>query len=210
MLGIAASALSAEVIVLDFEGLTDLEPVQNFYNGGSGGSGSGPGPNYGITFGSDALVLRDQDEGGNGNISNEPSGEQVLFFLTGPGAIMNVNAGFTTGFSFQYATPATAGTVTVYEGLNGTGNILAQLALVPNGSGCGGDPTGQYNCWTPVGVTFSGTARSVNFSGTANFIVFDDVTLGSAVPGAIPEPASIVLAGAGLGAVYMVRRRRKA
>ena len=47
-------------VVLTFEGLQNNEQVLNFYNGGSGGSGSGPGPNYGITFGSDSLTPRER------------------------------------------------------------------------------------------------------------------------------------------------------
>ena len=47
----------ADPVVLTFDGLQGGEPILNFYNGGSGGSGSGPGPNFGVTFSANAVVL---------------------------------------------------------------------------------------------------------------------------------------------------------
>ena len=73
------------------------------------------------------------------------------------------------------------GSVSVFDGANGTGTELASLSLpsTPN----------PYNVWVPVGVSFSGTAQSVVFSGAANFIGFDNITLGSETPGtgSVPE-----------------------
>ena len=170
-------------LVLDFEGLGNLERILDFYDGGLGGFGSGPGPDYGISFGPDALALIDADAGGSGNFANEPSANTIAFFLTGPGVVMNVNNGFTTGFSFYY-TSAQVGTVTVYDGPNGTGNLLASVPVERQYNTCGApDPTGAFSCWTAVGVTFSGTAFSVNFGGVWNQTGFDDITLGSATPG---------------------------
>lgn len=171
-------------LVLDFEGLGNLERILNFYDGGYGGFGSGPGPGYGISFGPDALALIDADAGGSGNFANEPSANTIAFFLTGPGVVMNVNDGFTTGFSFFY-TSAREGSVTVYDGPNGTGNVLATVPVEKQYNTCGesGDPSGAFACWDPVGVTFSGTAFSVNFGGSWNQTGFDDITLGSATPG---------------------------
>ncbi|HVT45235.1 MAG TPA: DUF11 domain-containing protein [Thermoanaerobaculia bacterium] len=169
-------------VVLDFEGLGNQEQVLNFYNGGLGGSGSGPGPNFGITFSPSALALIDADAGGSGNFGGEPSPDTGLFFLSGT-AVMNVPAGFDTGFSFFYSAVNNPGIVNVYDGLNATGNLLAtvNLPLTPfNGAP---DPTGTFSPLVPVGVTFSGTAMSVDFGGTANQIVFDDVTIGSEIPG---------------------------
>ncbi len=141
----------ASSIVLNFSGLQDLEQILNFYDGGFGGMGSGPGPDFDITFGPDALALIDADAGGTGNFANEPSPDSIAFFLTGPGVIMNVANGFTTGFSFFYSGDFVVGSVTVYDGLNGTGNLLATLELPPNAQLCGlpGDPTGYYACWDP-------------------------------------------------------------
>ena len=201
---------SAATIVLTFEGLQNSEPILDFYNGGLGGMGSGPGPAYGIVFGADSLALIDADNGGGGNFANEPSPSTVAYFLSGPGVIMNVPGGFTTGFSFFYSANS-VGSVTVYDGLDGTGNLLATLPLALNwqNGGCVGDPTGLYCNWDPIGVAFGGTALSVNFSGGANFIAFDDVTLGSTTPGAVPEPGSLLLLGTGLVGLGRAWRKRR-
>ena len=103
---------------------------------------------------------------------------------------MNVLNGFDTGFSFFY-TSSRAGTVTIYDGLDGTGTVLGTVAIVSQHDDCGsGDPNGSFSCWAPVGVTFSGTAFSVNFGGVANQTGFDNITLGSDVPedGGGPPP----------------------
>ena len=100
LIGGGPGAQADTTVVLDFEGVADLEPILDFYDGGFGGFGSGPGPDYGITFGPDARALIDSDDGGSGNISNEPSANTVSFFLTGPGVVMNVENGFTTGVTF--------------------------------------------------------------------------------------------------------------
>ena len=189
---LAAPAAEAGVVTLTFEGLGDQQTIGNWYNGGGGG-------NYGITFGSDSLALVSDADGGTGNFSNNPSGDTVAFFQSGPGDVMDVAAGFTTGFSFYYAA-AVAGFVDVYSGLDGTGTLLAQinLAATPN----------PYSVWQETGVAFSGTAESVIFGGSANYIGFDNITLGSAVA-TVPEPGSLMLLGAGLAGLGAVRRRRK-
>jgi hypothetical protein len=191
----------AATIVLDFEGVGDLQPVGNFYNGG--------GPNdYDIDFVGGTLGLIDSDIGGSGNIGNEPSPSTVMFFLQAT-AIMNVNNGFTDGFSFFYSSTSESGSVKVYDGLNGTGTLLATLTLTPLGVGPG-DPTGAYSNWAPVGVTFAGTAYSVDFGGTANYIIYDDITIGSEIAGGepVPEP-STVIGGLALGALALRRALRR-
>ncbi len=207
LLALGASVPSqADVITLTFDTLQDQEKILNYYNGGAGDKGSGPGPNYGITFSASAQAIE------SGNYANNPSPPGVLFFLGGGGAVMNVAAGFTTGFSFFYsaADPAHPGSVTVYDGVDQTGNILASLALPVTPTLPPGSP--PYNNWVPIGVTFNGIAKSVNFSGAANFIGFDNVTLGAALPpGAVPEPSSLALAGLGcLGVAGFLARRRRA
>ena len=199
----------ATVITLTFDGLQDLEPIDNYYNGGTGGFGSGPGPNYGIAFSSDSLAIISVLDGGSGNFSDvpPPATNTIAFFLSGAGDTMDVAAGFTTGFAFYYAAAAGLdGSVDVYSGLDGTGTNLAHLDLPANGSYCGVEP---YSCWSEVGVAFGGTAQSVVFSGSANYIGFADITLGSSQVNT-PEPSTLMLLGSGfLGLAGVARRKLK-
>jgi hypothetical protein len=190
------SSLALPLTVLTFEGLGDQASIGNYYNGGAGG-------NFGITFGSDSLSLISYTAGGSGNFTGAPSGVTVAFFLSGPGDVMDVAGGFNTGFSFYYADQAGfTGSVSVYDGLNGSGNLLASLSLpsTPN----------PYNVWVPVGVTFAGTAESVVFSGAANYIGFDNITLGSSTAGggSVPDGgATAVMLGLGLISLVGFSRR---
>ena len=205
----AASAASATVVTLTFEGVGNTASINDFYNGGTDSLGNS-GTNYGINFTAASLGLIDSDAGGSGNFANEPSASTIAFFTTGSAATMNVAAGFTTGFSFFYSAFSNA-SVTVYSGLNSTGTVLATLNLATNFSngGCVGDPTGQACHWDAVGVTFAGTAMSVDFGGVANQAGFDNITLGSATPN-VPEPATWALMIAGFGMVGSAMRRQTA
>ena len=178
------STENVNIIVLDFEGLGNVDNINNFYNGGTSSQGYS-GTNYGVEFGV-ALAVIDADAGGSGNFANEPSPSTVMFFLDANQVFMNVAAGFTTGFSFYYSSNTSNGSVSVYDGLNGTGNLLGTLNLALNYDiNCIGDPNGTYCNWDPIAIPFEGTAKSVVFSGVANRIAFDDVTFGSTTPGAV-------------------------
>jgi hypothetical protein len=196
------------LIVLTFEGLGDLDAVLNYYNGGTSQQGYS-GTNYGVSFGPTSLSLIDADAGGQGNTGNEPSGQTVLFFLE-TNAILNVAAGFTTGFSFYYAAPYYDGHVYVYGGLDGTGALLGDQYLPINGPGPG-DPNGVYSNWSIGTVAFDGTAKSIVFGGTPNYIVYDDVTFGSVTPGPSDVPISnwALFIGIGLILIAAVVRFRR-
>jgi len=67
-LGVIAAAVvmlilsaPAQADTITFDGLQNVEPILNFYNGGLGGAGSGPGPNFGVTFSSNAVSAELQE-----------------------------------------------------------------------------------------------------------------------------------------------------
>jgi hypothetical protein len=209
---VAVPKSQAATITLDFEGVGNTSQVRDFYNGGTDSAGN-TGTNYGISFGTDALGIIDADApGGSGNFGGEPSPSTALFFLGGNAAKMNVAAGFDTGFSFFYSAIANPGFINVYDGVNGTGNILTTLTLPTTPSGGAPDPSGQFSPFLPIGVSFSGIARSVDFGGTANQIAFDNITLGAAIPNgstSVPEPFTIVGTLMGGAAALRMRKRLK-
>jgi hypothetical protein len=188
--------------LLTFQGLTDLQPVGNFYNGAGAGV-----PNYGVSFSSNFYALKSVYQGGAGAFAADPTNTPAIFINGVTGAqttgSMNVGPGFTSGISFFY-TAAFTETVTIWSGANGTGTVLATVSLAANNSSCSGFPS--YCNWSAAGLTFSGTAKSVTFSGGANGIGIADITLGQSTT-AIPEPSSFLLMGTGLVAAYGKARR---
>ena len=195
MLSLSAAA-QAQTILLTFEGLSDNAPVADFYAA------------QGVTFSSNTLAIIARSAGGTGNFANAPTMPTAMFFLTGDAAIMNVAAGFTTGFSFFYTSPYYDGFCNVYDGPDGTGNILATINLAILGTD--NTPGAPYDRWASVGASFSGTARSVALGGTAQYIGFDNITFGSATALIPLPPASMAGAATllGLGSIRALRRRR--
>ena len=144
---VLSTAASASPITLDFENVAAYPNgnnvfIQNFYNGGTASNGF-TGTNYGVSFGSNALLgcLNSTtvfcSNGSRGGLA-PTSSQGSLFFLSGNQTYMNVAAGFGTGFSFNYSSLDQPGSVDVYDGLNGTGNLLSTVSLTPNAGACPG------------------------------------------------------------------------
>lgn len=212
LLGLAfltGGVANADVIVLDFEGLDDQEAINDFYNGGTSENGNS-GVNYGVSFSPNTLSIIDADAGGTGNFGGEPSPDTVMFFLTGESAIMNVAAGFEVGFSFFYSAVNNAGSVDVFSGIDGSGELLASLDI-PITPSDGGDPSGNFSPFFDIGVAFDGVAQSVSFAGVQNQIGFDNITFGSDVAVVNPNPVSAPLTFAmfGLALTGLAFSRRK-
>jgi hypothetical protein len=205
---IMAMAVPAQAtILLDFTGLNSdaQEGPANYYAGGLGSLGSGPGPNYGVTFSSNAVTCHPYPAGGC-NTEGLPSGN-ALFYYSGTAATMDVLGGFTTGFSFYYTSPIAPAFINVWSGLDATGTLLATLVLPQTalqGSGC----TQPFCPYEPIGVSFAGVAHSVDFGGSTDEVAFGDVTIGSATP-AVPEPMTLSIFGLGLAGVAARRLRKQ-
>lgn len=197
-IGIAPAA----VISLDFEGAGSQANLEEFYNGGTDSAGNS-GTNYNISFGSNTLALKEGDPAANFALA--PSGDTIMFFLTGT-AILNYAAGFETGFSFWYTTVGFAGSVEVYDDLNATGNLLGSINLAALGTGP--SPGNPFSNWAIGSLPFSGIAKSINFGGTVNQVGYDNITFGSTNPDTgVPEPATVALIATALVGLAVARRR---
>ena len=220
-LGLQGTA-SAAVIDLTFEGINATYPtttsaaIQNFYNGGTSSVGTS-GTDYGISFPSNALAVCLNTIGNvcsstsRGGLGDPNSQRGALFFRTGSSTFLDDAAGFTTGFSFNYAARL-GGAIQVYSGLDGAGTLLATLTLPTTPSSCDGAYNAGFCPFVSSGVTFAGTAESIDFGGVANEITFDDVTFGRATPGpvpTVPEPATIAILGTAIAGLAAARRRAR-
>jgi len=218
---VASVPAMAGPIILTFEGINATYPsaappaaILNFYNGGTSSQGTS-GPDYGISFSSNALAVclntpgetcTDASRGGLGDPNSQ---EGAMGFLVGSTAYLDDPAGFTTGLAFNYSALHYVGSVNVFSGLDGAGTLLATLPLPVTPSSCDSSYSADFCPFFPAGVAFSGTAESVGFNSNGDNIAFDDVTLGSDIPGgATPEPASLALLGTGLLTMLGLRRRR--
>ena len=190
---IMGTALPAKALVLTFEGLSDQQAVNNYYNGGSGGS-------YGISF-VNAYSATETSVGGSAPYSTEPSRYTTMAFYN-PGSglwntgVMNVSGGFNSSISLYYSSPNVPVMVTVYDGLNGGGTNLASVNLTN---------LNPYTSFIPVTINFIGTAHSVSFSGVNGYpAAYDNISLNP-----VPEPSALLLLGSGVMAFGWYGRRRQ-
>ena len=221
VLVVLACATSAQAgpVVMNFEGIAPYPNnndvlIQNYYNGGPASNGN-IGPSLGVTFDASALLICLNTPGmtcsntSRGGLGDPASQLGALFFLTSDAITMDVAGGFDTGFSFNYVAINSPGSVNVYDGAGGTGNLLGSFNLPLTLSACGPDYNAGFCPFSPVGIEFAGTALSVVFAGVGNQIVFDDITFGSSTPGTtVPDAgSSMLLLGIGLAGLRAWKNR---
>ena len=185
---VTAIAANADSIDITFNGLKEFARVGNLYL------------KDGITFSDNARGAISVLDGGSGNfVPSPPPGISSLALLEGTAITMNVTGGFKSAFSFDYIA-GISGSLTLYSGLAGTGSVLATI-LLPVTPTCSSGPT--YCEWIPVGIDFSGTAKSAVFGGQHLYLVVDNIKLNTGTVSAVPEPASILLVCTGIAGVLI-------
>jgi len=114
---------------------------------------------------------------------------------------MNVVNGFVGSLSFNYGVFVDS-TVRIYDGLNGTGNVLASTLLLEN------DPRNNFDSAT---IDFIGIGRSVtvqNELDAGGIFGWDDVTFTGA-SAAVPAPATLTLFSVGLVCIGLTKPRKR-
>lgn len=184
------------ITVLDFEGLSDMDAIKEFYNGGTSNNGF-TGTNYGVSFSEHAVGIISNEAGGSGNFSNNPLGNTVLFFPSSA-PYMNVADGFNTELSFYYASSGEI-QIEIYDGLNGTGTLLASKSFP--------ETPEIFTVWEQASILFEGSAKSVFFSGPTNSCGFDAITLGQTH--AVPVSKQAFLISLSLMLVFIFIKSRR-
>lgn len=182
------------------------------------------------SFTGNAWMVKGADQGGMGNFRFSPSGGGLVLAydpINGSSPkgrvffIINVADGFGSYFNLEYANAAGGNTtITVLDSALSELDALDDTYLqdhdlatfsVGQTSVC----SGQYPIcdFQDAGSgSFSGTAYSVLFitdlSEDGTF-VFDNLSFGDPQSNGVPEPTGLALAGLGLGAVAITRRRRR-
>lgn len=170
---LAAVALTrpavANWVLLDFEGLGDLELVENYYGTDTGAY------QYGIVF-KGAVA-----SSSNIFIANEPSPPTAVDFDAAGAGYISIPNGF-TGLSLQYVSwhPSV---VFLYDGPDKTGSILAHYILSPTD-----EERNRLDGWRSVALPFPGVAKSVAFL-TQHNVIFDDIRF-NLVQVPVPRPTS--------------------
>lgn len=121
-------------------------------------------------------------------------------------ATINLADGFIAGSSLWYsAMTASAITVTLFEGLDATG----RSTTYDQGLTKGNCSRATFCDWSELKFSFDGVAKSIVISGADRSVMLDDLSFQpfSTQPAPLPEPGSIALALAALGALGWARKR---
>jgi hypothetical protein len=178
--------VSATILTLTFDDIaTTPDQILNFYNGGLTAAGQGPGPAYGITFSTNALVVTAPTPIVPGNHRLQVPATETVF--------VNVPSGLGPLFSFYYSTNGQA-TLTAWDGPNGTGNILSTVQVL--------SASFDFASIPDIAAT-----RSFTIAATATLNA-DNLTFGEA--SVVPEPSTVIVTTSALLAFALrVRRLRR-
>lgn len=188
---------------MDFEGLqtnagnvTLGEAVDNFYDGGFGSLGTGPGPDMDIQFvpGS-ATVINLTDLGASAH-----SGVNAIANFLGSGNVLFTSVATPPELyrwvSFYYVTPTDTVTISLYDGPNGTGNLIGSAVLPSTGPGVNWT---FFRLRTDPGLFITSVKMHQTVTGS---VLFDDIVVSAPVPASLP----LVLVGL-LGLAVPMRNR---
>lgn len=175
-LGKSGKVTDLHPVRLNFEGLGNLDEVMQYYGGGTSKEGF-KGVNCNISFSPGAMAIIDQENGGTGNFSRDPSPNTVLFSNSKGQIIINVNKGFNSALSFLY-TSSDAVAVTLYDSTDGKGNLIFTKLLLPVYDAAAQKAGISYDKWILFREVFTGKAKSVVLNGTPNKCAFDDIIFG--------------------------------
>ena len=109
------------------------------------------------------------DSTGSSVIKNAPSFPDVLILSGGPTITVNVTNGCTDVSLWYVNGNATAGALTVYSGLNGSGSALASVSLPQT-------PTPLFQVWVQKSISHS-SAQSFVVSGVDGYLAMDDIRI---------------------------------
>ncbi|MEG4608310.1 SdrD B-like domain-containing protein, partial [Microcoleus sp. F6_B6] len=136
----------------------------------------------GFDLSANALAIVSAQQGGSGNfidpLINPGQVARGITYNEGQSIIINVANGFDQKFSFRYASPFAEHQVTIYDGVNGTGNVLASVQL-PRTTDSNLTPGAYILESNPSSnLLFQGIGKSVTLGNQPNKLVLGDITFG--------------------------------
>jgi hypothetical protein len=201
----------AAPVTLTFEGTNGFSFVSEYYNGGTDIPGTSSqtaasGPNYGVSFGLDAMTVINDGTGLGPNgeyFTNAPSATVMAPVGSSASLMATGQSSFIDSLSFSYS----ANQAFTLNLLDAGDNILASFDLAATNGSCT-DLT--YCVWTQASLDFSGAARSISFGGGYDLVngtiaAFDNITVN-----AVPVPAAGWLLASGLLMLGRMRRKQTA